>query len=157
MQANRILFCAMIALVTIAGCSPAPTVDTAAEAEEIRETSRLWNEAVIAKDIQAATAYFTPDGMLMPQNSEIIAGRGAIQEWFEGWVTDPNISNSFKADVVEVAASGDIAYERGTYTFAMETPEGRIEDEGKYVVIWKKIDGEWKALLDISNSSLPLP
>jgi len=157
MQVNQILWCASIALVTIAGCTPAPTVDTAAEADAIRERSRLWNEAVTAKDIQAATAYFTPDAMVMPQNSEIVAGQGAIQEWFEGWVADPNISNSFEAEVVEVAASGEIAFERGTYKFAMETPEGPIEDEGKYVVIWKKIEGEWKAQLDISNSSLPLP
>lgn len=157
MQVNRVLFCSLMVLVAIASCAPVPPVDTAAEAKAIHELSRRWNEAVIAKDIEAATSYFAIDGMLMPQNAEVLVGREAIRQWFEGWATDPNISNSFKGDVVEVASSGDIAYERGTYRFAMETAEGPIEDEGKYVVIWKKVEGEWKAILDISNSSLPLP
>jgi len=39
----------------------------------------------------------------------------------------------------------------------MKTPRGRIEDKGTYVMIWKKIDGEWKVIVDISNSGKPIP
>lgn len=37
----------------------------------------------------------------------------------------------------------------------MEAPKGRVEDIGKNVVIWKRVEGDWKAVLDISNSDLP--
>jgi len=30
-------------------------------------------------------------------------------------------------------------------------------DKGKYIVIWKKVDGEWKYYRDIFNSDLPIP
>ena len=30
-----------------------------------------------------------------------------------------------------------------------------LTDTGKYVVVWRKIDGKWKAAADIFNSDLP--
>lgn len=83
-------------------------------------------------------------------------GHEAIREWFGAWLPDPNVTNSFKPEVIEVVASGELAYERGTYEFAIGTEAGRIEDIGRYLVIWKKIEGEWKAAVDISNSDLLL-
>ena len=77
----------------------------------------------------------------MPANSPIIVGRKAIHQWYSEWLLDPNVSNTFTAEVIEVAASGDLAYERGIYHVVMDSPEGRIEDVGKYVLIWKKIGG----------------
>jgi len=39
---------------------------------------------------------------------------------------------------------------------AMETPDGQLSDSGKYLIVWKKIAGEWKAIIDISNSDNPI-
>ena len=104
----------------------------------------------------AAAAFFASDAVLMPANGPMIVGREGIEAWFSEWLPVPEISNAFEPDQIEVAASGDLAYDRGTYRFVMDTPEGRTEDVGKYVVVWKKIDGEWRAALDMSNSDLPL-
>ena len=40
-----------------------------------------------------------------------------------------------------------MALDRGTYRLG--------EDTGKYVVVWRKIGGEWKAAADIFNSDKP--
>jgi ketosteroid isomerase-like protein len=48
-----------------------------------------------------------------------------------------------------------MAYEIGTYEMAMDGPAGRIEDDGKYVVVWRKSDDGWKVAADIFNSSRP--
>ena len=93
----------------------------------------------------------------MQPNAPAIVGLPAIRAWFETGLLQPGISNFFEADTIEVAVSGDLAYDRGTYRFAMETPNGRVEDIGKYLMIWKRIDGEWKVVVDISNSDQPLP
>jgi ketosteroid isomerase-like protein len=38
----------------------------------------------------------------------------------------------------------------------MDGPKGkRIEDSGKFVVAWKKVNGEWKVAYDIYNSDKP--
>jgi hypothetical protein len=35
-------------------------------------------------------------------------------------------------------------------------PKGKVlTDTGKYVVVWRKVGGEWKAAADIFNSDLP--
>jgi uncharacterized protein (TIGR02246 family) len=128
-----------------------------AEMLEIRELDRLWLVAFSEKDIEGAMQFFAPDAVLMPAHTPSIVGKESIQAWFESWLPNPAVSSTFVPDEVEVAASGDLAYDRGTYEFTMDTPEGRIRDSGKYLIVWKIIDGEWKAIVDISNSDLASP
>lgn len=157
MSTNRVVVLAATVCLALIGCTRTPRVDTRAEADAIRELDRQWQAALDAKDVEACLSFYAPDAVEMPANASAIVGREAIREWFESWLPDPNVSNSFAPEVIEVAASGDLAYERGTYHFVMDTPEGRVEDTGKYLMIWKKIDREWKAIADIGNSDLPLP
>jgi ketosteroid isomerase-like protein len=56
---------------------------------------------------------------------------------------------------VEVEGHGDTAIEVGKYTLHDEG--GQPLDEGKYIVIYKQEDGEWKLHRDIFNSSMPIP
>ncbi|HSS44188.1 MAG TPA: nuclear transport factor 2 family protein [Thermoanaerobaculia bacterium] len=71
--------------------------------------------------------------------------------------TPQNVSVSFSPEVVEAAGSGDIAYDRGTYHFAVDGPTGRTEDVGKYLTVWRKIGGEWRVIADTANSDKPCP
>ena len=147
-------FMVVAVIVGSTGCGGGPAVDLHAEEEAIRRLDRHWQAAVDARDVKAAASFFAPDAVLMPANGPMIIGREGIEAWFSEWLPAPEISNTFAPDVIEVAASGDLAYERGTYRFVVESPEGRIADVGKYVVVWEKTDGEWRAALDISNSDL---
>jgi ketosteroid isomerase-like protein len=144
-------------LLACLSCSRVPQVDTAAEALAIRELDRQWQAAVEARDIEACLRFYAPGAVEMQPSTPAIAGLPAIRAWFESGLLQPGITNVFTSDTIEVAASGDLAYDRGTYRFSMETPDGRVEDVGKYLMIWKKIDGEWKVIADISNSDRPRP
>ncbi len=151
---RRQIAAATISLCLVfAGCCSTPTIDTRAEADHIRRLDSLWQEAMNAKDTEATAAFFAEDGAIMPANSPSIVGRDAIKEWFDLWMTNTDVVSTFSPDTIEVAASGDLAYDRGTYQFSLQTPDGLIEDDGKYVIVWKKIDGEWLALLDMSSSN----
>jgi ketosteroid isomerase-like protein len=55
-------------------------------------------------------------------------------------------------DKIEVAVSGDLAYVRGIASMKVKTPDGLTELTGRWVEIWKKIDGQWKNVLTIANS-----
>ncbi len=156
MSVYRTVATAIIIGLVAAACAQTPPVDTKAEADKIRQLSEAWQEAVAARDIDACTTFYAPAGVEMLANAPVVEGREAIYEWYAQWIFDTTIANSFQSDLIEVSSSGDMAYERGTWHFEMETDEGPIEDFGKYVIIWKKIDGEWKALIDISNSDIPL-
>jgi ketosteroid isomerase-like protein len=151
----RVSVCAALTAIATTslgvGCTAPP------EAAAIREQDRAWDAAFATKDIDAAVSYFAPAAILMPAHAPAVVGQEAIREWLESWLPNPDVTSTFAPEHVEVAASGDLAYDRGTYHFTMETPQGRIEDEGKYLIVWKKLDGTWKAVMDISNSNLPRP
>lgn len=52
-----------------------------------------------------------------------------------------------------------MAYEYGVNRMIFTGPEGDLLDVGKYLAIWKKIDGEWyvAALSFTSDSPAPVP
>ena len=70
-------------------------------------------------------------------------------------LTLPGPGLSFTAVRVEVARSGALAWEHGTYEFATSDKEGTTTIErGTYVTVWKKQpDGAWKVVGDIHNTS----
>ena len=58
-------------------------------------------------------------------------------------------------EAVETEGYGDTASEVGKYT--LEGEGGQVLDRGKYIVIWKQEEGQWKLHRDIFNSSQPAP
>ena len=48
-----------------------------------------------------------------------------------------------------------MALDRGTYRLTVAAAGAPQRDIGKYVVVWRKVGGEWKAVADIFNSDLP--
>jgi ketosteroid isomerase-like protein len=55
---------------------------------------------------------------------------------------------------IEVARSGDLAVEFGTFAMTMNDKKGKpVTENEKYVVTWKKqADGKWKVIADIWNT-----
>ena len=153
----------LLLVAAIAGCSQQPssegsvTVATAeTEAETIRNLSQQWGQADSMRDIARVVMFYAPDAVEMASNTPIVRGREAIQRWYETWLNDPRNRISFATETVEVADARDLAYERGTYRFWTKTEAGEIEDVGKYLTVWKKVDGQWKVLADMANSDKPL-
>ena len=53
----------------------------------------------------------------------------------------------------DVTGNGELAGETGKYE--MYGNNNKLLDKGKYVVIWKNENGEWKLYRDIWNTSMP--
>jgi ketosteroid isomerase-like protein len=67
----------------------------------------------------------------------------------------PGFALTFVPEQIIVSASGDMALDRGAYELTV-APNGTAQtDTGKYVVVWRKVGGKWKAAADIFNSDLP--
>lgn len=128
---------------------------TAPGDREIRALIPAWLEAVARKDSDAIASLYTPDGRFMVPNAPIAEGRAAVAATWAHLLSLPGVGLTFGPTHIEVAASNDLAFEIGTYTLAFDRDGGRIEDRGKYVVVWKRLDGTWKAAADILNSDLP--
>ena len=109
-----------------------------------------------AKDAAAIAALYAEDGAVMPPNAPIGKGRAAIQQAWASMMQTPGFNLTFVPEQIIVSSSGDMALDRGTYKLAITPSSKPQSDTGKYVVVWRKVGGEWKAAADIFNSDLPL-
>jgi ketosteroid isomerase-like protein len=152
------LACACLFLI---GCTKTPSVDTRAEADAIRNIEDQWTAANKAKDINKAVSFFASDAVSMEPNKPISdIGIEAIRKSWESWFSDTTYLHNtitMTIDTIEVSASGDFGYARGTNHYSLKTPNGPVEYVDKFIDIYKKIDGEWKCIVGIWNSDRPLP
>jgi ketosteroid isomerase-like protein len=123
--------------------------------QQIRQLDRDWVAKVAAKDLAGTVAFYAKDGVLMAPGAPPAQGTAAITEGWRGILGLPNGSLSFAPTRIVVAKSADLAYETGTYNLGYDGAKGRVQDDGKYVVVWKKEGGRWKAAADIFNTNLP--
>ena len=145
-----------VLMVALSGC--AKKADVEAERAALRQADADWAKTIAAKDAEAFTAYCTPDGVIMPPNTPSVNGTDAIRTWVTTQMALPGFAVNWEPTSAEVAASGDIGYTLGSFTFQMTMPDGNpVTDSGKYTTIWKKqADGTWKVAVDIFNSELPM-
>jgi ketosteroid isomerase-like protein len=87
----------------------------------------------------------------MPEGSDAIKGRAAIQKFMQG-VIDSGVA-SVSLTTLEKFGSGSTATEVGVYE--MHDKAGKAVDHGKYLVLWRKVNGAWQLHRDIFNSSVP--
>jgi len=53
---------------------------------------------------------------------------------------------------IEVARSGELAFQRGTTSAPRRPSRKDPAVQGKFLVIWKKPHGGWQAIVDIDNA-----
>lgn len=133
------------------------TVDLAAEEQAIREVDRQLLIAAQARDAAAFAALFAPDGQLLFPNQPAAVGRDAIRESIEATLSAPGFSVTWEASKYIISESGDLAASIGTYDLVLTPPQGQVEDHGKYMTLWRKVDGEWLAAADMINTNMPPP
>jgi uncharacterized protein (TIGR02246 family) len=125
-----------------------------AQATGIHDAIVAANEAFMARfnsgDPAAVAALYTGTGQVLPPNGDFVTGQEAIQGFWQA-VMDMGIKQA-KLETGEVEAHGDTAIEVSTFT--LRGGDGQLLDQGKYIVIWKREDGQWKLHRDIFNSSM---
>jgi len=138
-----------------AGLNSTAAVDAGADEQAVRSQIGHWLQLIKAKDAAGIAGLYAEDGAVMPPNGPISKGRTAIQQAWAAMMRTPGFDLTFVPEQILVSSSGDMALDRGTYSLTV-APDGNTHtDTGKYVVVWRKIGGEWKAAADIFNSDLP--
>jgi len=129
--------------------------DPQSEETAIRDLDKRWEEAIVAKDLDRTVAHYADDAAFLAPSAPASSGKAAIRTAWADLLKSPGLSLTFGPTTVRIAHAADMAYEIGTYTMGMDTPNGRVEDQGKYVVVWTKLGADWKVAADIFNSSRP--
>ena len=127
-------------------------VNAAAHEQAIRKTNEKWLALISERDAAAVSKLYTSDGAMMAPGSPIAQGQLALEKAWGGLMQMPGFGLTFKADKITVASGGDMALDQGTYLLTLTGPNGPTRDVGKYVVVWRNIDGQWKVAADIFNT-----
>lgn len=97
-------------------------------------------------------AYVHEQGTLLRPNHQPITGKDSIYAYLYA-KSDSLFRLTWKPVYADIAASGDLGYTYGTYTFLSKATND--SSVGTYVSIWKSDDsGNWKYVLDTGNPGL---
>lgn len=145
-----VVVCAISAAIAIGWAVP-----QVRGAEDIKEQIAAANAGFIAafgaSDAKAVAACYTADGQVFPTGTGIVSGAAAIEAFWGGMMGGP--VKTLKLITTEAEQHGDTAIEVGRVE--LFDAAGEIADTLKYIVIWKRIDGQWKMHRDIFNSNSP--
>jgi ketosteroid isomerase-like protein len=114
----------------------------------IRRMSREFAEAANAGNVDGMMTMYASDAVLMPPNAPEFRGAASIRQFWSGLIgAKPKVTLT----PVTILESCEMATELGRYELTI----GPMKDEGKYVVTWRRTNGDWRAVADIFNSNKP--
>jgi ketosteroid isomerase-like protein len=149
-----------LALALTAGCGqPVSTTQvpssTAADEATIRAGTGIWTDAYNAGEVDKIVALYTEDAVVMPANVPALKGHAAIKDFLmKDTAAAKSAGLTAKDGVGDVGISGDLAWHAGTSSIV--DASGKTVETGKYVEVWRRIDGKWLMVRDIWNDDAPV-
>lgn len=121
------------------------------EISRILENIKSFSHYYMNEDYDRLANAYSSDGKILPPNTDMIEGREAIRK---RWVLPDGVDIPYhKITPTEIKIIGEYAYDMGYYEGRSKRVNGEIQSfKGKYVIVWKKEDENWKIYLDIWNS-----
>ena len=116
---------------------------------EIYDTQQRFLRMFAANDLQGIGDCYTEDAQMLVANMEAIRGRAAIRAVFKFTAVR---GHTLEFQSQELDRAGETAIEVGSYL--RRRADGSLFDRGKYMVIWKRVAGEWKIHRDMFSTSL---
>ena len=120
---------------------------------EIEAANKVLESVVSRSDGAGMAALYTANAQVLSAQSEVVTGTEAIAKFWQG-VFDSGVKG-VTLTTWEVEDHGDTAHEVGA--LEIRGADGKVLDQAKYVVIWKKEGTSWKLHRDIWNTSVTPP
>lgn len=143
---------ASLAVVLVGGCSQAPSPTESRKADEAAITAAgdALGQAAEAKDLEKCMSFYVDDPVLIVPGAPAVVGKDALRKTFQRFLAVQALKLETSGLIIDVARSGDLAFERGSYSNTITDATGKTTTEtGKLALVWKKAaDGSWKIAAD---------
>ena len=141
-----------ILLFNKSGNAQSNTLNNLIEAQkEIEENNLAYFKAFNKKDADLFDSLYTFDCWIMTPGTFIFCGPVAAREYFAYANKNTGIRNGKFITIDIYGISRDMIAEVGFYQ--LFNSENLQFDDGKYIVLWKKIGNSWKRFRDSFSSS----
>ncbi|MCX6299678.1 MAG: DUF4440 domain-containing protein [Bacteroidetes bacterium] len=133
-----------------------PAFDLVNAKKEIEAANKKIAEFIAKGDSVGVADAYGKDGTLMVNNmpsigGPSIGGKDKLTSFWGGFIKLG--IGSLTLNTLEVWGDENFITEEGLFEVTLK--DGKQADKGKYIVIWKKEDGNWKLHRDMSNTDLP--
>ena len=119
-----------------------------AVAQDIQKTNRVFEQEVAAKrNIDALDQVYTRNARILPPGAEMIAGLENIKNFWRSAIDSMGIK-AVRLQTIDFESLGETGFEIGRARLEF-TAAGAQPVEVKYVVLWKRENGEWKWHVDM--------
>ena len=136
---------------TAANKDSAVTFDVTAMKKIIDEKNNQFTKAHVTNDSAAIVNFFAQDAKVFAPNSDAVIGRPAIAV-LVGQYQKFGIKE-FREETTALYGNQDYLINEGIY-FISYGKDNTIE-KGKYLNVWKKVDGDWKLYTNMWNTNMP--
>lgn len=133
-----------------------PAAKHSADEKAIRKLDVEWGDAACKGDLNAVVAFYASDGSAVWPDAPAAHGTAKIRAaWKKSFDQIKGLTLKFTPERIDVARGADMATDFGKVSYGQDTPKGHVVTIGKYVVVWKKVNGAWKVLYDCYNMNQP--
>jgi uncharacterized protein (TIGR02246 family) len=146
MKRSYLAVFAFLAAITLALGS---VVAQQQDVEAVEDVMQQYEERVNAGDAAGVAALFTENSIYYTAVGQVIEGREALQEAYQGAI-DAGVTE-LSLETIETEVLYVTAYHTGSYTLV--TPEGELL-EGYYMAIINRED-EWRIHRLVTNMAMP--
>jgi uncharacterized protein (TIGR02246 family) len=115
---------------------------------EIAAVNRMFEEAAGNGDLESLASLYTKDAVALPPDGPFVRGRDNIKQMWASIAQQIGLK-SVKLETVDLEmVGGETAHEVGEAQLTLGSGTAVV----KYVVVWKKVDGQWRLHRDIWNT-----
>ena len=133
--------------------APLPGAGIGRAEAALRKMTQDWVQACNTKHLDDLLEFYAADAMVLRPNVPPVRGAAAIREFFFG-ALEAGLGEVELAPL-RVEMLGEVAYEAGRCKMLVPVAMGkRREERGKYMIIFNRQNGEWKAVADTWSSDL---
>ncbi len=123
---------------------------TITEIKQIVDLNESFSKYYVNADYESLVNMYCEDGIILPPGADLIKGREEIKK---RWILPEGVTIPYhEISPVEIQIIDDYAYDLGYYEGrTLKKDNSESEWKGKYLIIWKKEDGQWKIYADAWN------
>lgn len=114
---------------------------------EIATVNRQFEDAARKGDLDRLASLYTRDAIALPPDSPMVKGRDNIKQMW-GTIAQQIGLKDVRLNTTDLEVTGDTAYEVGEANLTVANGSAAV----KFVVVWKKVDGQWRLHRDIWNA-----
>src|SRR5512145_2457155 len=114
---------------------------------EIAAINRQFEDAARKGDLDRLASLYTADAVALPPDGPVVKGRDSIKQMW-GSIAQQIGLKDVRLATLDFEQAGDTGYEVGEATLTVSSGTAVV----KFVVVWKKLNGQWRLHRDIWNT-----